>query len=256
MKYRWDIILLYLIYQSLKLVNTFVQFDIFIFEMWNTFIKLTDLRLVNINRLMWNKVYVDVSWLTSFNDGSWSLFFHLSNILIFVDYYTLAMTKMKCSILGRIYTGTDVCVGSKKKGKNWADECKRNSLSLSPSLLLFHLCLNVNRLDSVYTSAYSSMNKREKKEERNKERNEKERTNKRFRLQLVLCIEGGLYDYMHLLIHIEGSVYIQSRLGSYTSIVEILYIRTSVKTRITTFETFWDWPTLITYSLESYRDIQ
>jgi hypothetical protein len=52
MRHRWDIFLLDFIYQSLKLINTFVQFDILIFEKWHTFIKLTDLCLVNINRLM------------------------------------------------------------------------------------------------------------------------------------------------------------------------------------------------------------
>lgn len=52
-----------------------------------------------------------------------------------------------------------ICVGNKKK-KKWMDECKRNSLSLSLLFLSFiHLYLNVNRLDYVYTSAYSSMNK-------------------------------------------------------------------------------------------------
>ena len=39
---------------------------------------------------------INISFIfTSYNAGSWSLFFHLSNILIFVDYNTLAMTKMK-----------------------------------------------------------------------------------------------------------------------------------------------------------------
>ena len=42
--------------------------------------------------------------------GSWSLFFHFSNILIAVRCYTLAMAEMKCSILGHVYTGTDVCL--------------------------------------------------------------------------------------------------------------------------------------------------
>jgi hypothetical protein len=127
---------LYLIYQSLKLINTFVQFDIFILELRHTFVKLTDLRLVNTNKLMKNKLrLVNNSTFTSCNDGSWSLFFHLSSILIFVDYYTLAMTKMKCSILGHIYTGTYVCRGNRKREKNMSKHISE-ILSLLLSLML------------------------------------------------------------------------------------------------------------------------
>ena len=74
------------------------------------------------------------------DDGSWSLFFHFINILIFVDCYTLAMTKMKCSILGHEYTGTDVfalvCRRRRtRRRKNSEGEKASEILSLSPSLM-------------------------------------------------------------------------------------------------------------------------
>jgi hypothetical protein len=56
-----------------------------------------------------------------------------------VGYYTLAMTKMKCSILGQIYTGTDVCVGSRKRKKNQRTSVSE-ILSLSRSLSLMPEC--------------------------------------------------------------------------------------------------------------------
>lgn len=52
-----------------------------------------------------------------------------------------------------------ICVGNKKKKKDgWTNANEILSLSLL-FLSFIHLYLNVNRLDYVYTSAYSSMNK-------------------------------------------------------------------------------------------------
>jgi len=76
----------------------------------------------------------------------------------------------------------------------------------------------------------------------------KEIKNEKFRLHLVLYIQIGLEGCISLLIHAEGLVYKQSRLWSYTPIVDV-WLETTVKSRITIFETIWDWPIRIIDSL-------
>ena len=105
---------------------------------------------------------------TSYDDGSWSLLFHLSNILIVVDCYTLAMTKMKCSILGHIYiyTGTDVFVRSRKRKKNERTNV-REILSLHLGLIYTWMSIGSTICIQVYIAQWTD--ERKKGEERAKD---------------------------------------------------------------------------------------
>lgn len=127
---------------------------------------------------------------TSFNDGSWSLFFHFNSILIFVHYDALAMTEMKCSILGHvhIYTSTDVCVCRKLKERGKIERTSASEILSPPFPLAFILECQSARL-CVYKCIQFN--------EQMREREEGERTNdERFRSQLVLCVKLGLYGYI------------------------------------------------------------
>lgn len=138
---------------------------------------------------------------TSYNEGSCSLFFHLSKILIFADYFRLAMTKMKCSILGHVcmyvyilaQMCVYICVGSRKKKKyEWTSVCEILSLFFSFFLLFFFICIWMSIGSTMCIQVHIAQWTNEKRER--KEGRKKERTNGRFRSQLVLCIKHRQSD--------------------------------------------------------------